>query len=75
MTSILKIVGFRTGVEKFTAINILRMELLSDLRECKMLIDNVFIGKDVRFEINDDEKIRRVAKELHKVGFKIKIET
>lgn len=75
MTSILKITGFRTGVKEIRTIQIFREELISSLADARKCLDDILIGKEVKFEIKDEQKVRRIAKELHGVGLNVQIET
>lgn len=74
MKSTLKIVGYRTGASNIGAIQILLFErLVPNLHTASLEMSRVFNRKEINFEIEEDEKLRRIAKGLHNSGFKVEI--
>ena len=71
----LKIIGWKTGLRKITMTQILRAEIFPSLAEAKMCVGDVLAGKKFEFDIEDKEKLRRIAKELEEIGAIIEVET
>ena len=70
----LKIVGWKIGLKKISMTQILRIEISPTLAEAKMCTDEVLAGKKFEFNIEDEEKVRRAAKDLEETGAIIEIE-
>lgn len=71
---ILKIVGFRTGTKSIYILQTFRMELVKSIVEARIIINKIHAGKNIEFEISEDEKLHRVAKSLHKSGLIVEIQ-
>ncbi len=52
---------------------ILRIEIFPNLIEAKNCTDNVLAGEKVEFGIKDEEKVRRLAKDLEEVGVIVQV--
>ena len=70
----LKIVGWKTGLKKISMTQILRIEIFTNLVEAKMCTDAVLAGKKFEFNIEDEEKLKRTAKDLEEIGAIIEVE-
>ena len=53
---------------------ILRIEIFTNLVEAKMCTDAVLAGKKFEFNIEDEEKLKRTAKDLEEIGAIIEVE-
>jgi hypothetical protein len=71
----LEIVGWRIGLKKISMTQILPIEIFPSLVEAKACTDNVLAGKEFEFNIEDEEKVRRVAKDLEDIGAVVEVES
>lgn len=70
----LKIVGFQSGSPKIPVIQILRLYLISSLKEATQITQEIFNGKHFEFEIETVEKAMIIAKRLTEAGIIIEME-
>ena len=70
----LKIVSWKTELKKISMTQILRIEIFPNLIEAKNCTDNVLAGKKVEFNTKDEEKVKRLAKDLEEIGAIVQVE-
>lgn len=72
--AVLKIVGWRAGLQKIPMTKLLREKLGINLAHAKGITDDVLKGKRIFINLDEREKAESLADELFEIGAIVKIE-
>ena len=71
---VLKVIGYRWGLEKVSMTKTYRDQVGLNLKQAKSLTDDLLEGKAIVLNIEDEEEAEALKEKLCKIGAIVKIE-